>query len=107
MRTDAAALSSQAGALTDWSSTAFDRLSSSFHLWSIAGKAWRRDFIPMSAGVNWIAASPAVLEQLKRELDTGATYRNYGRAIGGHPVTTVLEAIGNAGANSADCRVAL
>jgi aspartate/methionine/tyrosine aminotransferase len=71
----------------------FDQMYKSFGFFSRMGKTWKEDFLPMSAGANWIQASPALVEMLQRELSAATTYRNYGRALGLRPVTDLLELV--------------
>jgi aspartate/methionine/tyrosine aminotransferase len=71
----------------------FNQLYESFGFFSKVGRTWKSDFLPMSAGANWIQASPALVTMLQRELSAATTYRNYGRALGLRPVTDILEMV--------------
>lgn len=53
----------------------------------------RREFINVSAGVNWIHPETGVIELLKRELELSITTRNYGNAGGSPAVTRTLESL--------------
>jgi len=71
----------------------FELMYQSFSMFANAGQKWERDFIPLSAGVNWVQGSGVVRNMLHRELESSSTYRNYGNAGGIRPVTDVLEKI--------------
>lgn len=85
----------------------FDTMYASFKLFSESGKRWMNDFVPMSAGVNWMQANPSVMGLLKAELESSETYRNYGRASGLRPITDVLELVENSHVEDGDFDLAV
>ena len=58
------------------------------------------EFSQLSVGVNLIDACSSILECLHMELNSGLTYRNYGRSSGLVPITNALEFVENTIANS-------
>lgn len=66
----------------DRRSSPFDTMTSAFARNAAQSKTWGRDFIPMSAGVNWMPTSPVVKRLLCRELCSDVTIRNYGNPGG-------------------------
>jgi aspartate/methionine/tyrosine aminotransferase len=71
----------------------FKNMYDSFSMFADAGKKHGRNFIPISAGVNWANASYSVQNMLHMEIKSSITYRNYGNAGGARPVTDTLEKI--------------
>ncbi len=79
--------------MTAKAETPFDRMYARFRLFAAQGEVWARDFIPMSAGVNWSRPSEAVVALLTHELVAGVTVRNYGNAGGAPAVTRALDIV--------------
>ncbi|MBU2707939.1 pyridoxal phosphate-dependent aminotransferase [Zooshikella marina] len=65
-----------------------DKIYESFSLFIEAARSVKT--VHMSAGVNWQDASPAIISLLQKELETGLTYKNYGRSAGGKIITDIL-----------------
>jgi aspartate/methionine/tyrosine aminotransferase len=85
----------------------FDNMYSSFKFFSLMGRTWHDDFLPMSAGANWISACPSIRSMLRAELDAATTYRNYGRALGLKPITDLLEMVESSIAGHTDSNFAV
>ncbi|MFG6464150.1 pyridoxal phosphate-dependent aminotransferase [Roseateles sp. DXS20W] len=70
----------------------FSRMYRSFELFgqAAAQAGPGREFLQMSAGANWLDACPSVVRCLHAELDSGLTYRSYGRSAGMLAITDAL-----------------
>jgi aspartate/methionine/tyrosine aminotransferase len=73
----------------------FDLMVNALGFIANSASAARRDFINLSAGVNWRPAETKVISLLKRELDLSLSTRNYGNAGGAPVVTRTLESLEN------------
>ncbi|MEM9760901.1 MAG: pyridoxal phosphate-dependent aminotransferase [Pseudomonadota bacterium] len=79
--------------MTNQPSSPFDLMTSAFALNADQGRVWGRDFLPMSAGVNWAPPSPAIKRLLWRELTDDITTRNYGNPGGISQPVAALELV--------------
>ena len=69
----------------------FEVMYKSFRLFNESSNKWKRDFVPMSAGINWIKTNPLIQELLKAEIQNDLSTRNYGNAAGTHLITRLLQ----------------